>query len=183
MPSSTPERLRRSSRRRCCRTASRAAFFFDDNNRGVLGDGIGDYERTQSFSIDLSVLPTQIYEDATVFNHREDNNTGNAGYQLQLDKNRLQFDLQHSRAGNMIRVVSREPLPLKQWSRVSVTYDGLEPGGRRGAYVNGACGGRRRQRQPDAHDQAEWRRPLWRRVARHHVRAPVPLHADEGRRD
>ena len=114
------------------------AFFFDDNNRGVLGDGIGDYERTQSFSIDLSVLPTQIYEDATVFNHREDNNTGNAGYQLQLDNNRLQFDLQHSRAGNMIRVVSREPLPLKQWSRVSVTYDGSSRASGVALYVNGA---------------------------------------------
>ena len=44
----------------------------------MLGDGIGDYERTQSFSIDLSVLLTQIYEDATVFNHREDNNTEQA---------------------------------------------------------------------------------------------------------
>ncbi len=85
------------------------AFFFDDNNRGILGDGVGDYERTQPFSIDLWVLPNQVYEDATVFNHREDNNTGNAGYQLQLDKNQLQFDLQHSRAGNMIRVVTREP--------------------------------------------------------------------------
>jgi hypothetical protein len=113
------------------------AFFFDDNNRGVLGDGVGDYERTQAFSIDVWVLPNQVYEDATVFNHREDNNTGNAGYQLQLDKNRLQFDLQHSRAGNMIRVVSREPLPLKQWSRVSVTYDGSSKAAGVVLYVNG----------------------------------------------
>ena len=104
----------------------------------MLGDGVGDYERTQPFSIDLWVLPNQIYEDATVFNHREDNNTGNAGYQLQLDKNRLQFDLQHSRAGNMIRVVSREPLPLKQWSRVTVTYDGSSRAAGVALYVNGA---------------------------------------------
>ena len=73
------------------------AFFFDDNNRGILGDGIGDYERTQAFSLDLWVLPNQVYDDATVFNHREDNNTGNAGYQLQLDQNHLRFDVQHSR--------------------------------------------------------------------------------------
>jgi mono/diheme cytochrome c family protein len=114
------------------------AFFFDDNNRGVLGDGVGDYERTQAFSIDVWVLPNQVYEDATVFNHREDNNTGNAGYQLQLDKNRLQFDLQHSRAGNMIRIVSREALPLKQWSRVTATYDGSSKAAGVGLYVNGA---------------------------------------------
>ena len=114
------------------------AFFFDDNNRGVLGDSVGDYDRTQAFSIDVWVLPTQIYEDATVFNHREDNNTGNAGYQLQLERNHLQFDLQHSRAGNMIRVVGRVPLPLKQWSRVSVTYDGSSKAAGVALYVNGA---------------------------------------------
>ena len=114
------------------------AFYFDDNNRGILGDGVGDYERTQPFSIDLWVRPNQIYEDATVFNHREDNNTGNAGYQLQLDKNRLQFDLQHSRAGNMIRVVSREALPLQQWSRVTVTYDGSSTAAGVALYLNGA---------------------------------------------
>ena len=94
-----PERARRVRRRRSLEAPilqdgiKGKAFFFDDNNRGVLGDGVGDYERTQPFSIDLWVLADQIYDDATVFNHREDNNTGNAGYQLQLDKNRLQFDL------------------------------------------------------------------------------------------
>ena len=113
------------------------ALFFDDNNRGVLGDGVGDYERTQAFSIDLSVWPNQIYEDATIFNHREDNNTGNAGYQLQFDKNHLQFDLQHSRAGNMIRLLSKEPLPLKQWSRVTITYDGSSKAAGVALYVNG----------------------------------------------
>jgi hypothetical protein len=113
------------------------ALFFDDNNRGVLGDGVGDYERTQAFSIDLWVWPNQIYEDATIFNHREDNNTGNAGYQLQFDRNHLQFDLQHSRAGNMIRVLSKEPLSLKQWSRVTVTYDGSSKAAGTALYVNG----------------------------------------------
>ena len=38
----------------------------------------------------------------------------------------------------MIRVVSREPLPLKQWSRVSVTYDGSSQAAGVMAYVNGA---------------------------------------------
>ena len=113
------------------------AFFFDDNNRGILGDGVGDFERTDAFSIDLWVLPNQVYDDATVFNHREDNNSGNAGYELQLDKNKLQFDLQHSRAGNMIRVVTREPLPLKQWSRVTITYDGSSRAAGVALYVDG----------------------------------------------
>ena len=125
---------RRSSRRRCCKDGVKGkAFYFDDNNRGVLGDGVGDYERTQPFSIDLWVLPTQIYEDATVFNHREDNNTGNAGYQLQLDKNRLQFDLQHSRAGNMIRVRQPRAAAVETVVARHGHLRRLEPGLRRGA--------------------------------------------------
>jgi hypothetical protein len=113
------------------------AFFFDDTNRGVLGDGVGDYDRADAFSIDLWVYPNQVYDDATIFNHREDNNTGNAGYQLQFDKNRLQFDLQHSRAGNMIRVVTTDPLAVKQWSRVTMTYDGSSRAAGVALYVNG----------------------------------------------
>ena len=38
----------------------------------------------------------------------------------------------------MIRVVSHQPLALKQWSRVTVTYDGSSRAGGVGVYVNGA---------------------------------------------
>ena len=32
------------------------AFYFDDNNRGVLGQDVGYFERTQPFSVDLWVI-------------------------------------------------------------------------------------------------------------------------------
>ena len=51
------------------------------------------FERTQPFSLDLWVWPAQVYDDSMILNHRENDNSGNAGYQLDLEKNRLRFDL------------------------------------------------------------------------------------------
>ena len=75
------------------------AFYFDDTNRGFLAQDVGLFERTQPFSLDLWILAAQVYDDSMVLNHRENDNSGNAGYQLDLEKNRLRFDLMHSRAG------------------------------------------------------------------------------------
>src|SRR6185436_5187846 len=80
------------------------AFYFDDTNRGFLAQDVGLFERTQPFSLDLWIFAAQVYDDSMVLNHRENDNSGNAGYQLDLEKNRLRFDLMHSRAGNRIRV-------------------------------------------------------------------------------
>ena len=39
------------------------AFYFDDNNRGVLGQDVGYFERTQPFSVDLWVMPAAVYDE------------------------------------------------------------------------------------------------------------------------
>ena len=100
------------------------AFYFDDNNRGVLGQDVGYFERTQPFSVDLWVLPAAVYDEALVFSHREADNAGNAGYILRLIDNRLWFDIAHSRAGNGIAMHTKEPLPIGKWAHVTLTYDG-----------------------------------------------------------
>ena len=113
------------------------AFFFDDNNRGLLGQNIGQFERTQPFSIDLWVKAAAVYEDSTVFNHQENDQVGNAGYALHLEKNRLRFSLMHSRAGNTLRVISKQPIPTGVWTHVTVTYDGTSKARGVRLYVDG----------------------------------------------
>ena len=113
------------------------AFYFDDTNRGFLAQDVGLFERTQPFSLDLWVLAAQVYEDSMVLNHRENDNSGNAGYQLDLEKNRLRFDLMHSRAGNRIRVLTRQPIAVKTWTHVTATYDGSSRASGVALYVNG----------------------------------------------
>jgi hypothetical protein len=115
------------------------AFYFTDTNRGFLGADVGYFERTQPFSLDFWVLPGQEYENSTVLNHRENDNSGGAGYTLQLEqKNHLRFDIMHSRAGNMLRIVTRPTLPVKQWTHVTVTYDGSSRAKGMAVYLNGA---------------------------------------------
>ena len=55
------------------------AFYFDDTNRGILGQNVGQFERTQPFSVDLWVRAAAVYDDSTVFNHQENDQVGNAG--------------------------------------------------------------------------------------------------------
>ena len=114
------------------------AFYFDDNNRGVLGQDVGYFERTQPFSVDLWVLPAAVYDEALVFSHREADNAGNAGYILRLIDNRLWFDIAHSRAGNGIAMHTKAPLPVGKWAHVTLTYDGSSRAKGLTMYVDGA---------------------------------------------
>ena len=113
-------------------------FHFDDNERGFFGKGIGYFERTQPFSLDLWVKAAQAYEDSTILNHRETENAGNAGYQLQFEKGHLRWDMMHSRAGNGIGLLATPPFPLNQWTHVTVTYDGSSRAAGTRLYVNGS---------------------------------------------
>jgi len=114
------------------------AFYFDDTNRGVLAPGVGDFDRTQPFSLDLWILAPKVYEDAMVLNNRENDFFGNAGYQLNLVRNQLRFDLMHSRAGNRIVVTSKAAVPTQRWSHVTITYDGSSRATGVALYIDGA---------------------------------------------
>jgi mono/diheme cytochrome c family protein len=100
------------------------ALYFDDVNHGYLGQNIGWYDRTQEFSFDLWLLVPKVYEDANVINHRDDDNSGGAGYTLDLENNRVQFEMRHSWPFNMLSVVTKQTVPLNQWVHLTVTYDG-----------------------------------------------------------
>jgi hypothetical protein len=114
-------------------------FYFADNEMGVLGKGVGYYERTQPFTLDLWVKAGQVYEDSTILHHRETENAGNAGYQLHLENNHLRWEMMHSRAGNGISIRSKAPIPLNQWTHITVTYDGSSRAKGTRLYVNGAA--------------------------------------------
>jgi hypothetical protein len=100
------------------------AFYFDDINRGILAEGVGQFERTQPFSVDLWIRAAAVYDDSTVFNHLENDYSGGAGYALNLEKNHLRFSMLHSRAGNLIRVRTQQAVQVDTWTHVAVTYDG-----------------------------------------------------------
>ena len=113
------------------------ALYFDDNNRGVLGQDVGYFERTQPFSVDLWVKPGGKYDESLVFSHREADNAGNAGYILRFIDNRLWFDIANNRAGNGIAIHTKEPLPIGEWAHVALSYDGSSRAKGLAMYLNG----------------------------------------------
>ena len=54
--------------------------------------------------------------------------------------------MMHSRAGNGISLLSTQPIPLNEWTHVTVTYDGSSRAAGTALYVNGARVGRRGRR-------------------------------------
>jgi len=113
------------------------AFFITDENRGLLGPSVGFYDRTQPFSIDLWFKPGAEYDNSPILIHRDDDNSGGAGYKLNLEKNHLSFYMMHSWPFNELHVVAKEPIPVDQWTHIAMTYDGSSRGAGVTLYVNG----------------------------------------------
>lgn len=113
------------------------AFFVSDYNRVVLGEKVGWYERTEPFSIDLWLYPDTVYKEAGIFYHCEDLRLGYKGYSLHLADNHLQFIMAHSWPQNALQRNSVEALPARQWTHVTITYDGSSQAEGLRMYFNG----------------------------------------------
>ena len=101
------------------------AFYFDDTNRGFSArTSATSSARSRSASTSGSWRP-QVYDDSTVLNHRENDNVGNAGYAAAAREEpaALRPDAlarrQHDPRGH-----AKQPMPVKEWTHVTVTYDG-----------------------------------------------------------
>ncbi|MEM9829007.1 MAG: DUF1553 domain-containing protein [Bacteroidota bacterium] len=113
------------------------AFFVSDYNSVELGEKVGWYERTEPFSVSLWLYPDTVYQEVGVFYHCENLRLGYKGYSLHLTDNRLQFIMAHSWPYNSIQLTSQEVLPAKEWSQVTITYDGSSQADGVHIYVNG----------------------------------------------
>ncbi|MCB0631440.1 MAG: DUF1553 domain-containing protein [Lewinella sp.] len=99
-------------------------LFFNTYTSLKLPDKIGWFDRTDPFSISLSVYPDTIYSEAGLFFHCEDIRLGYKGYSMHLEDNHLKFIMAYSYPQNAIQVRSPEPLPVKAWTVLTLTYDG-----------------------------------------------------------
>lgn len=100
------------------------AFFVDDLASGRIPKGVGLFERTDPFTLDLWLYPDTIYEEAGIILHCENLRLGLKGYSLHLKDNRLSFIIAHSWPQNAIQLTTSAPLKSKKWTQVSITYDG-----------------------------------------------------------
>jgi hypothetical protein len=102
---------------------NRALQFSGDNS--VVHPGAPAFGRTDPFSIDIRLMPTELQSRAVILHQsRAWTDAGSRGYELTLDQGRPFFGLIHFWPGNAIAVRATRSLPLNEWSRLTVTYDG-----------------------------------------------------------
>ncbi|MBL9173828.1 MAG: DUF1553 domain-containing protein, partial [Verrucomicrobiales bacterium] len=101
-----------------------SAIQFSGDN-GVTIPAVGEFHRTDPFSFDLWIQPAETQTRAVVLHYsRAWTDSGSRGYELVLDQGRPFFGLIHFWPGNALAVRAKEALPLGQWTRITVTYDG-----------------------------------------------------------
>jgi hypothetical protein len=114
------------------------ALFFDETNRGFLGSDVGYYDRTEAFTLDFWFYVGAAYDNVPVINHLSEQNSGRTGYRLTIVNGRLWASLAHSPPANMIAIETLEPLPVGQWSHITLTYDGGSRAAWLRLFLNGA---------------------------------------------
>ncbi len=114
------------------------AMKFSGDNSAVVKDA-GGFRRTDPFSFDLWLEPTEKQARAVVFHcSRAWTDSGSRGYELLLDEGRPFFALIHFWPGNALAVRAKDALPLGAWSHLAVTYDGSSRAAGLRLYLNGA---------------------------------------------
>ena len=111
--------------------------FLNDFTSISLPEKVGWFDQTDPFSISLSIYPDTQYEEAALFYHCEDLRLGLKGYSMFLENNRPKFIMAFSWPTNAIQIKAKEEIPVKEWTNIAVTYDGLGKASGLHMYLNG----------------------------------------------
>ncbi len=103
----------------------RAMEFSGDDPQTLGDEKSADFSRIDPFSVSLWVRPAEHKSRMVIFHHsRAAEDSAFRGYELMLYEGRPTFSLIHFWPGNALRVQAGEPLPLNEWTHLTVTYDG-----------------------------------------------------------
>ena len=105
---------------------SGSALWFDSNFEHLSVEGIGDFERTESFSMGAWIYPgTSDEEYRAIMGNAGHKNEHWRGYELLLDStSRVAVRLVHRPPGHGLYVNTVDSIPIEKWSHVFFTYDG-----------------------------------------------------------
>jgi hypothetical protein len=112
-------------------------IFINDYTTVSLPEKVGWFDQTDPFSVSLSVFPDTLYQEAVLFTHCEDIRLGLKGYALFLENNKLNFIMAYSWPTNALQVKTIDPIPVQEWSELTITYDGMGKAKGIGIYLNG----------------------------------------------
>lgn len=104
----------------------------------AIGTGVGNFKRSEPFSVSLWLNTPDVKERAVVFHRsRAWTDAASRGYQLLIEEGKLSASLIHFWPGNAIRVKTLNPIPIKEWQHVVITYDGSSRASGLRIFING----------------------------------------------
>lgn len=114
------------------------ALRFDDTYDLLTLRGIGDFERTQAFSMGAWIRPEKREDFAVIMGNAGGKNQHWRGYDLFLDsQNRPNVRLTHNPPDHGLHVASGDSVAVNTWSHILFTYDGSSRAGGIRIYLNG----------------------------------------------
>ena len=99
---------------------------------------VGNFRRSQPFTVSLWVEAPTRYQRAVVFHRsRAWTDAASRGYELIVDEGHLRWSLIHFWPGDAASVRTVEPLPVGEWTHLAVTSDGSGRAAGLKIFVNG----------------------------------------------
>jgi hypothetical protein len=115
------------------------AIRFDSEYESLNLSGIGDFERTDQFSMGAWVKPEVREDYSVIMGNAGGKNSHWRGYEMFLDSlNRVSVRLTHEPPGHRLEVITNDSIKVKAWSHVMFTYDGSSKASGLQIYLNGS---------------------------------------------
>ncbi|MFK7847710.1 MAG: DUF1553 domain-containing protein [Rhodothermales bacterium] len=114
-----------------------SAVRFDGEN-GLEFKGVGEFERTDPFSLGFWIKAAEWNESNALVHHTKAAlDAGSRGYEISMRGDKLVAGLTHMWPENAIRVITTQSLPLQEWVHVTMTYDGSSKAGGIKIFIDG----------------------------------------------
>ncbi len=99
---------------------------------------VGNFRRSQPFAVSLWLQASSAYDRAVVFHRsRAWTDAASRGYELIVDEGHLRWSLIHFWPGDAVSVRTAEPLPVGEWTHVTVSSDGSGKASGLTIWING----------------------------------------------
>ena len=112
-------------------------FLIDEYTQMKLPEKVGWFDQTDPFTLSFSIYADHEDQEAIVFGHCEQIRLGLKGYSFFINNNKLKFIIARSWPQNAIEIETLQPISAKNWSQVTITYDGKGSVGGIQIYING----------------------------------------------
>lgn len=99
-------------------------FFIDEYTQMKLPKKVGWFDQTDPFTLSFSIYADHKGQEAIIFGHCEQIRLGLKGYSFYINDNKLKFIMARSWPQNAIEIETLEPISPKNWSQVTIIYDG-----------------------------------------------------------